>query len=154
VKVVIQRTTGAHVKVDDEIVGEINDGLVVLVGVAEGDTEQDIETLANKIINLRIFEDDEGKMNRSLLDIGGSVLSISQFTLYANVRKGNRPSFTDAAQPNIALELYDLFNEKLKERDVHVETGQFGEMMDVQLHNDGPVTIIIESIDGKIVHES
>lgn len=153
-KVVIQRTTGAHVKVDDEIVGEINDGLVVLVGVAEGDTEQDIETLANKIINLRIFEDDEGKMNRSLLDIGGSVLSISQFTLYANVRKGNRPSFTDAAQPNIALELYDLFNEKLKERDVHVETGQFGEMMDVQLHNDGPVTIIIESIDGKIVHES
>lgn len=150
-KAVVQRVSAANVTVDGEIVGEINEGLMILLGITEGDTEKDIEVIVNKLINLRIFEDDEQKMNLSLVDIGGSILSISQFTLYGDVRKGRRPSFSKAAPPEIAEKLYDTFNDYIKSLGVHVETGSFGAMMDVSLTNDGPVTFVIESIDGKLI---
>lgn len=146
-KAVIQRTNDASVSVDDKIVGEIDEGLVVLLGVTHEDTEEDIQYLVNKIINLRIFEDEAGKMNLSLRDKGGSILSISQFTLYADTRKGRRPSFIKAAKPDDANRLYEQFNDSLRQEGILVETGKFGAMMDVTFTNNGPVTIIIDSKD-------
>lgn len=150
-KAVVQRVTEANVKVNGNIVGEIENGLLILLGITEQDTEKDIETIVQKLINLRIFEDDSNKMNLSLLDIGGSILSVSQFTLYGDVRKGRRPSFSKAAPPQMAEKLYDKFNEYIESQSIHIETGTFGAMMDVSLTNDGPVTFVIESIDGKLV---
>lgn len=144
-KIVVQRSKQASVKVDGEIVGQIQSGLVLLVGITHTDSSDDIEYLADKILNLRIFEDDEGKMNLSLLDVGGEILSISQFTLYGDCRKGRRPNFMEAAKPELANQLYEKFNEVVRSKGVNVETGQFGAMMDVSLINDGPVTIILES---------
>ncbi len=144
-RVVLQRSKAAKVVVAGEIVGEIERGLVLLVGVTHGDTAEDAMYLAEKIVNLRIFEDENGKMNHSLLDVGGSILSVSQFTLYGDCRKGRRPNFMDAARPEEANILYEQFNDELRKRGVHTETGQFGAMMDVQFTNDGPVTLILES---------
>ncbi|MCG5104235.1 D-aminoacyl-tRNA deacylase [Oceanobacillus alkalisoli] len=146
-KAVIQHATNASVTVDGSVIGEIEHGLVVLLGVTHEDTQQDVDYLVNKIIHLRIFEDENGKMNLSLKDTVGSILSISQFTLYADTRKGRRPSFVHAAKPDEANRLYEHFNEALREADIHVETGEFGAMMDVNLTNKGPVTIIIDSKD-------
>lgn len=150
-RAVIQRAKDASVKVDDVVIGQIDHGFVILLGVTHDDTDKDIDTLVNKIIHLRVFEDEDGKMNRSLIDTNGSILSISQFTLYADTKKGRRPSFVKAAKPEYANELYELFNKKLKEVGVHVETGEFGAMMDVQLTNVGPVTIILETKDGVLI---
>ncbi|MDR4925397.1 D-aminoacyl-tRNA deacylase [Peribacillus simplex] len=144
-RVVLQRSKAAKVVVADQIIGQIDSGLVLLVGVTHGDTLDDAAYLAEKIVNLRIFEDENEKMNHSLLDVGGSILSVSQFTLYGDCRKGRRPNFMDAARPEEANELYEAFNEELRKKGVHTETGQFGAMMDVQLTNDGPVTLILES---------
>ncbi|MFA5542840.1 MAG: D-aminoacyl-tRNA deacylase [Bacilli bacterium] len=144
-KVVIQRVKTACVKVEDSIVGSINNGLLLLVGVTHNDTADDVHYLVNKIINMRIFEDDNNKMNLSLLDKKYSILSISQFTLFALTNKGNRPGFSDAALPELAEELYNLFNNALSEKGVKVETGKFAAHMEVSLINDGPVTIIIDS---------
>lgn len=144
-RVVLQRSKAAKVVVADQIIGQIDSGLVLLVGVTYGDTIDDAAYLAEKIVNLRIFEDENEKMNHSLLDVGGSILSVSQFTLYGDCRKGRRPNFMDAARPEEANELYEAFNEELRKKGVHTETGQFGAMMDVQLTNDGPVTLILES---------
>ncbi|MBT2616740.1 MULTISPECIES: D-aminoacyl-tRNA deacylase [Bacillaceae] len=144
-RVVLQRSKAAKVVVADQIIGQIDSGLVLLVGVTHGDTIDDAAYLAEKIVNLRIFEDENEKMNHSLLDVGGSILSVSQFTLYGDCRKGRRPNFMDAARPEEAKELYEAFNEELRKKGVHTETGQFGAMMDVQLTNDGPVTLILES---------
>lgn len=146
-KAVIQRAKNASVTVDDQVVGAINDGFVVLLGVTHEDSVEDIDYLVNKIIHLRVFEDEDGKMNLSLLDIGGSILSISQFTLYADTKKGRRPSFVQAAKPDQALDLYEKFNQTLINKNVQVETGEFGAMMDVSLTNVGPVTIILDSKD-------
>jgi D-tyrosyl-tRNA(Tyr) deacylase len=142
---VVQRSKEACVKVDGETVGSIDRGLVVLVGVTHEDTEQDARYLAEKLTGLRIFEDGEGKMNLSVLDIGGAVLSVSQFTLYGDVRKGKRPNFMAAARPDQAKPLYDRFNELLRDQGLRVATGVFGAMMDVELTNWGPVTLVIES---------
>ncbi|MFJ7679172.1 D-aminoacyl-tRNA deacylase [Peribacillus sp. NPDC097264] len=144
-RVVLQRSKAAKVVVADKTIGQIDKGLVLLVGVTHGDTVADAVQLAEKIVNLRIFEDENEKMNHSLLDVGGSILSVSQFTLYGDCRKGRRPNFMDAARPDEAKALYDLFNEELRKRGVHTETGEFGAMMDVQLTNDGPVTLLLES---------
>ena len=144
-RVVLQRSKAAKVVVADQIIGQIDSGLVLLVGVTHGDTIDDAAYLAEKIVNLRIFEDENEKMNHSLLDVGGSILSVSQFTLYGDCRKGRRPNFMDAARPEEANEFYEAFNEELRKKGVHTETGQFGAMMDVQLTNDGPVTLILES---------
>ncbi|PAQ16385.1 D-tyrosyl-tRNA(Tyr) deacylase [Bacillaceae bacterium SAOS 7] len=144
-KVVLQRSKKASVTVEGEIVGQIESGLVLLVGVTHEDREEDVNYLADKIIHLRIFEDEAGKMNHSLLDVGGSILSVSQFTLYGDCRKGRRPNFMAAAKGEQAKQMYDLFNERLREKGIHVETGTFGAMMDVSLVNDGPVTLIVES---------
>ncbi|WP_226667250.1 D-aminoacyl-tRNA deacylase [Metabacillus litoralis] len=144
-KVVIQRAKNAKVTVADEVVGSIENGVMVLVGVTHEDTEDDAEYLADKIAHLRIFEDENGKMNDSLIDVNGQVLSVSQFTLYGDCRKGRRPNFMNAAKPDSAKELYKLFNEKLKNKGLHVETGTFGSMMDVEFTNVGPVTLILES---------
>lgn len=146
-KAVIQRARDASVTIDGEVTGAIDHGLVVLLGVTHDDTMEDVKYVVNKIINLRIFEDKNEKMNLSLKDIGGSILSISQFTLYADTRKGRRPSFVNAAKPDLANELYEEFNEELRKENIHVETGEFGAMMDVRLTNSGPVTIIIDSKD-------
>ncbi len=150
-KLVIQRSKEASVKINNEVTGEIKSGLVVLIGITHQDTEADIDALIQKMIHLRIFPDEAGKLNLSLMDTKGSVLSISQFTLYADVKKGRRPNFTDAAKPGQANELYELFNQKLRAEDIHVETGEFGAMMEVELINDGPVTIALESSDGKLI---
>ncbi|MCM3141749.1 D-aminoacyl-tRNA deacylase [Brevibacillus sp. MER 51] len=144
-RVVVQRTREASVTVAGEIVGQIDYGLMLLVGITHEDTEKEIEFVADKIANLRIFEDEEGKMNFSVLDKGGQILSVSQFTLYGDCRKGRRPNFMAAARPEQAEPLYELFNAKLREKGLHVETGRFGAMMDVRLLNDGPVTLIVES---------
>ncbi|MGM0752302.1 MAG: D-aminoacyl-tRNA deacylase [Bacillota bacterium] len=144
-RVVLQRSKEASVTVDGEVKGAIRSGAVLLVGITHDDTEEDARYVAEKVVNLRIFEDDEGKMNHSLLDIEGEILSISQFTLYGDCRKGRRPNFMSAAKPDLAESVYDYFNEALKEKGVKVETGVFGAMMDVNLTNDGPVTLIIES---------
>lgn len=144
-KVLVQRSLESSVKVDNKIVGKIDKGLVLLVGFTEGDNIKDIEYLAKKVVNLRIFDDEDGVMNKSLLDSGGSILSISQFTLYADSKKGNRPSYIKALKSNEALPLYEEFNNKLKEYNVNVETGIFGADMKVNITNDGPITIILES---------
>lgn len=147
VRVVLQRVKEGQVTVEDEVVGKIKRGYVLLVGITHEDTEEDVAYIANKVANLRLFEDDDGKMNISVREIGGEILSISQFTLFADTRKGRRPSFTKAAKPADAKALYEQFNERLKEFGLHVETGSFGAMMDVSLINDGPVTIQIDSKD-------
>lgn len=144
-RVVLQRSKAAKVVVADKTIGQIDRGLVLLVGVTHGDTMDDAIQLAEKIVHLRIFEDENEKMNHSLLDVGGSILSVSQFTLYGDCRKGRRPNFMDAARPDEANTIYECFNEELRKRGVHTETGQFGAMMDVQLTNDGPVTLLLES---------
>jgi D-tyrosyl-tRNA(Tyr) deacylase len=145
VRAVIQRVKKAKVTVDNNIVGSINQGFVVLLGVTHEDTLEDIKYLAEKIINLRIFEDEQGKLNLSLVDIQGEILSVSQFTLYADCRKGRRPSFTNAAPPEMANNLYLEFNNYLRELGIKVATGVFQAHMDVELVNNGPVTIILDS---------
>lgn len=145
-RAVIQRVTRGSVRVDDEIIGQIGQGLVILLGVKAGDTEEDAAWLAAKTANLRIFEDDEGKFNRSLLDVGGAALVISQFTLYGDARRGRRPSFTDAAPPEHAEPLVARYAELLAREGVtRVETGRFRAMMAVEILNDGPVTIILDT---------
>ncbi|GAB1303854.1 MULTISPECIES: D-aminoacyl-tRNA deacylase [Bacillus] len=144
-RLVVQRVTSASVKVEEEITGAINEGYMVLVGVTHEDTEEDVHYLAEKLAHLRIFEDENGKMNLSLLDVKGSVLSVSQFTLYGDTRKGRRPNFMKAAKPDVANSLYECFNETLREKGIHVETGRFGAMMDVSLTNSGPVTMLMDS---------
>jgi D-aminoacyl-tRNA deacylase len=144
-RAVIQRVSRAQVSVGEEIVGKIGAGLLVLIGVAKTDTQADADYLAGKVVGLRIFEDENGKMNLSLLDTGGAVLAVSQFTLYADVRKGKRPSFDEAAPSQLANELYEHFVRKIRDAGVTCETGRFQAMMQVELVNDGPVTILLES---------
>lgn len=144
-KVVVQRSKEASVSVNKKIIGKIDKGLVLLVGITHEDTVEDAAYLAEKIVHLRIFEDENEKMNYSLTDIKGQILSISQFTLYGDCRKGRRPNFMDAAKPDHALFIYEEFNSLLREKGITVATGEFGAMMDVQLINDGPVTLIVES---------
>jgi len=144
-RAVVQRVSQASVKVDEKIVGEINKGLLVLLGVGREDTVADLEYLVNKIVGLRIFEDENDKMNLSLLDIKGELLVVSQFTLYGDVRKGKRPSFTDSAPPEVAEEMYLKFIDKCAEMGIKTEKGIFGANMKVSLINDGPVTILLDS---------
>jgi D-tyrosyl-tRNA(Tyr) deacylase len=144
-KAVIQRVSRSEVTVAGQPAGSIGCGLLVLLGVARGDTPTDVEYLANKICQLRIFEDDAGKMNRSLIDTGGEMLVVSQFTLLADCRKGRRPSFTEAAPPPLAKELYEQFIQSVQHLGIHTQSGVFGAMMAVTLVNDGPVSLIIES---------
>lgn len=148
-KVVVQRALDASVEVDKKVIGEIKKGLMLLVGFTEGDNKETIVKMINKIINLRIFDDENGVMNKSLLDTKGSILSISQFTLYADTRKGRRPSYLNALRGEEATKLYDEFNQMLKDNNIKVETGQFGADMKVRFTNDGPVTIILDSEDYK-----
>lgn len=144
-RLVVQRVKESNVKVDNKIVGKIDKGFMVLVGISNCDNEEIIDKMIDKLINLRVFEDENEKMNLSLLDVKGAILSISQFTLYANCKKGRRPSFIDAANPLLAKPLYEYFNKKIEEKGIKVEKGIFGAMMDVMLINDGPVTIILDS---------
>jgi D-tyrosyl-tRNA(Tyr) deacylase len=144
-RAVVQRVKESWVKVDKEVIGRIDRGLLVLLGVAKGDTPADAEYLANKIVNLRIFEDDNAKMNRSLLSIGGEMLAVSQFTLLGDCRKGRRPSFVAAAGPQEAHKLYEEFVRRVCSLGISVKTGRFQAMMEVALINDGPVTIVLES---------
>lgn len=148
-KIIAQRALDASVEVDKEIIGEIKKGLVLLVGFTEGDDKETIIKMINKVINLRIFDDENGVMNKSLLDTNGSILSISQFTLYADTRKGRRPSYIKALGGEAAIKLYDEFNNMLKENSIDVQTGKFGADMKVKFINDGPVTIILDSEDYK-----
>ena len=144
-RLVLQRVTFGSVTSDQMLRGKIDQGYVVLVGFGSQDDESVLAPMIDKMLNLRVFEDENGKMNRSLLDIGGAILSISQFTLYANCRHGRRPGFTDALAPKDAIPLYDTFNEMIKAKGVHLEQGEFGADMKVEIHNDGPVTIILDS---------
>ena len=147
---VIQRVSEAKVEIETRICGEIGSGLLVLLGIEEADNEEDIEWLSRKIINLRIFDDEDGVMNKCLLDINGELLIVSQFTLHASTKKGNRPSYIKAARPEIAIPLYEKFIAKAAEvLGKPVQTGEFGAMMQVSLCNDGPVTIIIDTKDKK-----
>ena len=139
----MQKSLDSNVSVDKKIVGKINNGLVLLVGFTYGDSEKEIDYLINKVLNLRIFEDENNIMNKSILDVGGDILSISQFTLYGDTKKGNRPSYVAALKSDEASKLYDLFNKKLSEF-IHVETGIFGADMIVNIKNDGPTTILLE----------
>ena len=143
-RILVQRVTSSSVSVNDKIVGKSGKGLLLLVGFTQGDSSKEIDYMVDKVINLRIFDDENGVMNKSLLDIGGSILSISQFTLYADASKGRRPSYVKALGGDKSSSLYDEFNQKLKKSGVEVETGIFGEDMKVLLINDGPVTIILE----------
>ena len=143
-KVVVQRCKRASVTVDNKIVGKIDNGLMLLVGFTNGDTSREIDYMVDKVINLRIFDDNEGVMNKSLLDMNGSILSVSQFTLYGDASKGRRPSYINALSGDLAIKLYEEFNQKLKDKNIHVETGIFGADMQVELVNDGPITIILE----------
>ncbi len=143
-RVVVQRVSRASVVIDGKTVGTIGVGLVVLVGFTPGDDQARLEWMAEKIVGLRVFQDDDDKMNRSIVDVGGAVLVVSQFTLYGNVSKGRRPSFVEAAGPEEANPLYEAFVAALRERPVTVETGVFGAMMEVDLVNHGPVTLVIE----------
>lgn len=142
-RVLVQRSGKSDVVVDGKTTGKIDDGLVLLVGFTDGDTKDEIEYLARKVVNLRIFDDEDGVMNKSILDVGGSILSISQFTLYADTKKGNRPSYVNAMRGEESTKLYDLFNEEL-EKYVKVEKGIFGADMTVSITNMGPVTIMVE----------
>lgn len=142
-RILVQRSKESSVSVDNKIVGKINKGLVLLVGFTEGDSESNIDYLINKVLNLRIFDDESGVMNKSVLDINGEILSISQFTLYADTKKGNRPSYIKALNGDESIKLYDLFNKKLSEY-IHVEKGIFGADMIVSITNDGPTTILLE----------
>ena len=144
-RAVVQRVTSAKVEVDDQTVGEIAGGVLVLLGVARDDEPSDADYLADKIINLRIFRDEAGKMNRSLAEAGGAMLVVSQFTLYGDVRKGRRPSYIDAAEPEKANALYEHFVARARAQGIKVETGVFQAMMQVRLTNDGPVTILLDS---------
>jgi D-tyrosyl-tRNA(Tyr) deacylase len=146
-KAVIQRVNEASVQVDGRIVGSINTGLVILLGVSQEDKEEDADYLAEKIPQLRIFNDSGNKMNLSLMDVNGKILAISQFTLYGNTRKGRRPSFIEAASPDVANALYEYFIRKTAEQGIVVEKGIFGAMMLVKIFNDGPVTILLDSND-------
>ncbi len=143
-RVVVQRCKSAKVEIDNKIVGSIDKGLMLLVGFTDTDDDTVIDYMVDKVINLRIFDDDNGIMNKSLLDIGGSILSVSQFTLYADASKGRRPSYIKALSGDKAIVLYDKFNELLKNKNIHVETGIFGADMQVSLTNDGPITILLE----------
>lgn len=143
-KIVVQRVKEAKVEVDNEIVGKIEKGFLVLIGITHTDTKENADYLVKKLCNLRVFADEEGKMNKSIKDVGGKLLLISQFTLYANCSQGNRPSFIDAAKPEQANELYEYFCEECRKKDIEVEKGIFGADMQVSLLNDGPVTIVIE----------
>lgn len=144
-RAVIQRVTSASVTVGGELVSEIAEGLLIFLGIAHDDTEAELDYIANKVINLRIFEDSEGKMNRSLLETGGAALVVSQFTLYGDCRKGRRPSFIDAARPEQAKALYEQFIDVLAAQHIPTQGGTFQAMMDVRLVNDGPVTILLDS---------
>lgn len=145
-RAVLQRVTQGSVSVDRQVIGQIGLGLVILIGVRAGDHEEDAAWLAAKVAGLRIFGDDEGKFNRSLLDVDGQALVVSQFTLYGDARRGRRPSFSDAAPPDIAEPLVERFVELLRQQGVsRIETGRFGAMMQVQIYNDGPVTILLDS---------
>ncbi|MCX7570197.1 D-aminoacyl-tRNA deacylase [Tumebacillus sp. DT12] len=144
-RIVVQRCSKGSVTVDGAVTGEIGKGFVLLVGVTHEDTTEDADWLVDKVLNLRVFEDEAGKMNHSLLDVGGSLLSVSQFTLYGDCRKGRRPNFMAAARPDEAKALYEYFNDKARSQGVTVETGVFGAMMDVALVNDGPVTLLLDS---------
>jgi len=144
VKLVIQRVRSASVVVDGSTIGAIDAGLLILVGITAGDTEAEAEHLAGKAARLRIFEDDDGKMNRSVQDIGGACLVVSQFTLYGDCKKGNRPSYIQAARPEVAIPLYEHFVGALRAQELPVETGEFGAEMLVTLENDGPVTLLLE----------
>ena len=144
-RAVIQRVKGSSVAIDGQTVGQCGHGLMVLIGVEAGDTEKDMAYIADKVPNLRIFEDDNGKMNLSLMDMGGQILAISQFTLLGDARGGRRPSFTAAARPDTAVPLYEALVEKWRGMGIHVETGVFGADMQVSLINDGPVTILLDS---------
>jgi D-tyrosyl-tRNA(Tyr) deacylase len=143
-KIVLQRVSSASVKVDSNIVGRIEHGLLLLIGFSSTDTEESILPTIEKIVKLRIFSDEEGKMNKSVLDVEGSMLLISQFTLYADTKKGNRPSFIEAARPELAIPLYEFFIAEMRKRITKVETGIFGADMKVELVNDGPVTIVFD----------
>ncbi|GIO12445.1 putative D-aminoacyl-tRNA deacylase-like protein [Cohnella xylanilytica] len=147
-RVVLQRVSGASVRVEGAVTGEIGGGLLLLVGIGHEDSEADLAWMADKVAGLRVFEDEEGKMNLSLEDTGGAILSVSQFTLYGDCRKGRRPNFMAAARPEKASELYDRFNGLLRAKGIRVETGVFGAMMEVSLVNDGPVTLILDSPGG------
>jgi len=144
-KVVLQRSKAASVTVDGKVTGAIDSGYVLLVGITHEDTQEDVEYLAKKVAYLRLWEDADKKMNHSILEHGGAILSVSQFTLYGDAKKGNRPSFTSAARPEIAEPLWEAFNNALREFGLRVETGIFGAMMDVALTNDGPITILLDS---------
>ena len=146
-RLVIQRVKHASVEIDGAIHGKINQGYMILVGIQNEDTREIVEKMAEKVAKLRIFTDEEDKMNLNLSQVDGSILSISQFTLYADCRKGRRPSFIDAAKPDISSPLYDYFNESLRNQGIHVETGIFGADMKCALINDGPVTILLDSDD-------
>lgn len=144
-RAVVQKVSSSKVTVDEEVIGQINQGLMVLLGVTHDDTSKDVDYMVDKVTNLRIFEDTEGKMNLSLKDVEGEVLVVSQFTLYGDARRGRRPSFSDAARPEVANPLYEEFVEKVKNQGINVGTGKFGAHMMVDLTNDGPVTILLES---------
>ncbi len=144
-RAVVQRVKESQVKVDDEVIGSIDEGLLIFLGIGNEDSMDDIDYLIDKIINLRIFEDVEGKMNLSALDLEKDIMIVSQFTLYGDCRKGRRPSFFDAAPPDKAERLYDVFVSKMNDYDLNIETGEFQAMMDVDLINDGPVTLLIDS---------
>lgn len=144
-RILVQRSKKSSVSVNNKVVGSINNGLVLLVGFTHTDTKNDIVKLAKKVVNLRIFDDENGVMNKSLLDIGGQILSISQFTLYGDTTKGNRPSYIGAMKGDNAINLYNEFNDELRKYGVIVETGKFGAMMDVKINNYGPTTIWLES---------
>lgn len=146
-KVVLQRVSQASVTIEEQVVGQISKGFLLLVGICDDDTEADLDYLVKKISQLRVFEDEAGKMNLALGQVNGAILSVSQFTLYASTKKGNRPSFTDAGQPDYAQKMYNLFNQKLAATGIAVETGEFGADMQVALVNDGPVTILFDTRD-------
>lgn len=144
-RAVVQKVSSSKVTVDGQIVGQINQGLMVLLGVTHDDTSKDVDYMVDKVTNLRIFEDEQGKMNLSLKDVDGEILAVSQFTLYGDARRGRRPSFSDAARPEVANPLYEEFVKKIKDQGINVGTGIFGAHMMVDLTNDGPVTILLES---------
>ena len=144
-RALVQRVTQATVTVEDAPMGQIDEGLVILLGVREGDTDEQVDWLADRVVHLRIFNDAEGRFDRSLHDIGGAALVVPQFTLYGDARRGRRPSFTAAALPEAAEPLYERFCQQIREQGIHVETGSFGAHMLVEIHNDGPVTILLDT---------